>query len=592
MAKTRALAAGVLGVVLLSMGLLAAVRESRPTQGRPSTADRPDAEVVLYVDESLGQDLDRVTSAYAPPAGSQLRVVRGPAEDAAAAVLAGSADLALLSLPTADPGLVSKPVFYIPQVLAAPWLSPTRDLALEDARRITAAALNSAATMPPAGAATTSGVQILTGGPAAFTPDLQPVTVNGVLPSLSNIRSGRYPLSQPVYLIKPAGQQGPQATTLAEWLSRPEAAEAFAGRVSQATLTVVGDIMLARGLNTQMGKFGIDWPFELAAPRLKEGDITFANLEAPFGTTGTPLPRKLIWFRARPDAAAALPKAGVSVVTLANNHILDYDTPNFLETLDILDKQGIRHTGGGRTLADARSPVIMEADGIRVAFLGYSGFADIFWDYGYPRRFTATDATGSKAAVPGVAPIRLDLIRQDIAAARQSADIVVVAYHWGTEYVNVPSPDMVALAHASVDAGADLVLGFHPHAVQGFERYKGKYIAYSLGNFIMDQKRDVTRESMILEFLLQEDGVRTMNVVPAMIEDYRPHLASGDEATRLWDKLRRISRQIPAPAGMAGASGPPVAPAPATRVPVATPPTAPAPTAPAPPATPPATATP
>lgn len=576
MPKSRVLIAGLLGLVLVSLIFLAAP-QSRSTLGKDSQPPRPDTETVLYVDEAVKSDADRMLAAYPAPAGTTLKVERGGGDAAVEAVRSGTADLALTVVRPNAPDLTASPVLYRPQVLAAPWLSPVRDVPLAEARRLAAEAVSE------------SGPGLLAGGPSAFTRNLQPVTVDGVLPSLSNIRQGLYPLSEPVYLVTRAdGSPNAGAASLADWLRRPEASDAFLDAAPQATLAVFGDIMLARGVDGQIGKFGVDWPFEQVSDRTRASDITFANLESPFGTTGTPLPRKLVWFRARPEAAAALPKAGVDVVTLANNHILDYDTPNFLETLDLLDKAGVKHVGGGRTLTEARQPVIMEVNGIRVAFLGYSGFADIFWDYKYPRRFTATDDTPGKPAVPGVAPIRLDLIQEDIAAARKQADIVAVAYHWGWEYTNVPGSDMVALAHASVDAGADLVLGFHPHAVQGFEQYKNGFIAYSLGNFVMDQKRDITRESMILEFLLQKDGVRAINVVPVMIQDYRPHLAQGQEAADLWAKLRRISGLIPAPAGMVDANGPkPLAPTsgPATPAPKPAAPAAPPAAAPAEPAT-------
>ncbi|MHB9144142.1 MAG: CapA family protein [Symbiobacteriia bacterium] len=570
--KPRVLSASLLGLVLVSLGLLSVGRPSRPTVAQ-APRGRQGTEVVLFVEAGLSAQADRLMAAYAPPAGTTLKVTKGTAAEAAPALAAGQADLALTKVAPTGSDITVEPVFYEAQVLTAPWLDPVHDLSLSEAQRLTAAANSGAGTAP--------GARLLPQGPGAFTPDLQPVMVNGVLPSLANIRSGRYPLSEPVYLVTRTGGPRAAVTSLAGWLAGAQARDLFDGAPAQATLTVFGDIMLSRGVDTQVGKYGLDWPFQLVADRTRAGDVTFANLESPLGVTGTPLPRKLIWFRGRPESVATLPKAGVDIVTIANNHILDYDTPNFLETLDLLDKTGVRYVGGGRTLQEAREPVVAEVNGIRIAFLGYSQFADIFWDYSYPRRFTATAATAAKPALPGVAPIRLDLIRQDIAAARQKADVVAVAYHWGTEYVNVPAPEMVALAHASVDAGADLVLGFHPHAVQGFERYKGKFIAYSLGNFVMDQRRDVTRESMILEFLLQKDGVRGVNVVPVMIEGFRPHLATGAEAENLWAKLRRISRQIPSPAGMAGAGGPSPTgglPAPAPKPPVPPPATTPVPT--------------
>lgn len=301
------------------------------------------------------------------------------------------------------------------------------------------------------------------------------------------------------------------------------------------TLAVVGDIMLARGVGSAIARHGTAYPFAATAGRLRAADYTFANLESPLGVRGTPIPKKGIWFRARPEAVEGLRFAGIDGVTVANNHILDYDVDNFLETLSILRKNGLGIAGGGEDLAAARRPLVAEVYGVKVAFLGYSQFADIFWDWNDQRPFAAT------ATRPGVAPIREDALAEDIARARKDADVVAVAYHWGEEYVNAPGEEQKRLARRTIDLGADLVLGFHPHAVQGVERYKGGLIAYSLGNFVMDQKRPVTMESMILEVRLSKNGVEGYQVVPVMITDAQPRVLDGEAARQLMDKIERIS---------------------------------------------------
>ncbi|BDG60206.1 capsular polysaccharide biosynthesis protein [Caldinitratiruptor microaerophilus] len=322
----------------------------------------------------------------------------------------------------------------------------------------------------------------------------------------------------------------------------------------EGTLAVVGDIMLARGVATAIARHGIEYPFAAVAGRLRAADYAFANLESPLGVKGKPIPGKGIWFRARPETVAGLRFAGIDGLTLANNHILDYDTENFLETLAILRENGLGVAGAGEDLETARRPLIAEAGGVRVAFLGYSQFADLFWDWHYRRPFAATDSR------PGVAPIREDTLAQDIARAREQADVVAVAYHWGDEYVNYPGAEQRRLAHRTIDLGADLVLGFHPHAVQGVERYRKGLIAYSLGNFVMDQKRPVTRESMILEIRLTPEGVDAYQVVPVMIEDAQPRILDGDAARNLLEKIERISAPLrddgaPAKSGAGAGSG-------------------------------------
>lgn len=310
-----------------------------------------------------------------------------------------------------------------------------------------------------------------------------------------------------------------------------------------ATLAVVGDLQLARGLETMMARHGLSYPLERVAKRLSAAGLTIANLESPLGRTGKPLPGKGIWFRARPEAAAVVTQGGFDAVTVANNHILDYDTENFLETLDLLRAIGVRAVGGGAELAAARRPVLLEARGIRVALLGYSQFADILFSYAHPRPFAATESR------PGVAPLQTDLVATDIASARKQADVVAVLVHWGDEYQNLPNRQQVEWAHAFVDAGADLVLGFHPHAIQGFEAYGRGLIAYSLGNFVMDQWEPVTTESMLLEIALTRgrDGqvrVGPARVTPVGIRDFRPYFLTGPARERLWEKMRGISTPL------------------------------------------------
>ncbi len=300
-------------------------------------------------------------------------------------------------------------------------------------------------------------------------------------------------------------------------------------------LAVVGDVMLARGVARAIAQHGVEYPFAAVAPRLRAADYTFANLESPLGVKGKAIPGKGIWFRARPEAVAGLVYAGIDGVTVANNHIFDYDTENFLETMEILRKNGIGVTGGGEDLAAARRPLVVDVRGVKVAFLGYSQFADLFWDWNYRRSFAAT------ASRPGVAPVRDAWLAEDIASARRSADVVAVAFHWGEEYVNHPNEAQRRLAHRAIDLGADLVLGFHPHAIQGIERYEKGLIAYSLGNFVMDQKKPLTRESMILEVRLTRQGVAGYEVVPVIIDACQPRILEGEAARPLLDKMARIS---------------------------------------------------
>nr|PZN35965.1 MAG: hypothetical protein DIU70_14910 [Bacillota bacterium] len=375
--------------------------------------------------------------------------------------------------------------------------------------------------------------------------------VGGVSPTPENIASGRYPGSQPFWLVP-----GPRAGTwsgpvalgeLLAWTGAEERVLARSGLADPGsrpsrpvTLAAVGDVMLARRVGERIREEGPAYPVALVADRLAAADIALGNLESPIGVRGEPIPGKGIWFRADPAAVEALTRAGFDVLSVANNHILDYGLENFAETLAHLEAAGIAAVGGGPDLAAARRPVIREVAGLRFAFLAYSQFADLFWSWEDPFRFAATEDRA------GVAPLDEAILEEDIPRARAEADVVVVTVHWGEEYQNVPTPEQVRLARRMVDLGADLVLGHHPHAVQGFEIYRGGFIAYSMGNFIMDQERlgSITRESMLLEFTWYPGGGRTVRVTPAWITGYRPAFLEGPEAEAALKKLAEISAAI------------------------------------------------
>ncbi|MFZ5826068.1 MAG: CapA family protein [Bacillota bacterium] len=364
--------------------------------------------------------------------------------------------------------------------------------------------------------------------------DLKPgwraVAVGGVIPTPQTVWSGEYPLAGLVSVVYPPGAAAfPGAEPL-----RAAAQARPAGE--WASLSVAGDFMLARGVARAMREHGTLYPVAKVKEHLSASDLAFANLESPIGVKGRALPGKQIWFRAAPEAVEVLKAAGLDGLTLANNHILDSDEENFLETMDLLRQAGIPWTGGGRDLDEARRPLVLEARGVRIAFLGYSEFADLFFDWHYPRSFAATEER------PGVPRIDEAWLAEDIQKARSLADVVAVTLHWGVEFENHPTEEQVRLARWIVDQGADLVLGYHPHAIQGFELYRGKFIAYSLGNFIMDrQDTDLARESMILDFLIGVDGVRQVQVHPVWIHAEQPYMMTGADGAALRAKMQAIS---------------------------------------------------
>lgn len=245
---------------------------------------------------------------------------------------------------------------------------------------------------------------------------------------------------------------------------------ATAVRAETVRIVFVGDVMLDDGPGRLVAAGGD--PLAPFAPLLADADFRIANLECPLATIGKAIPTKIYTFRADPRATGVL-KGRFDAVSVANNHSGDYGRAAFLETLAVLDAAGIRHVGGGRNLAEAHAPLWVEQKGLRIAVLAYDEFL--------PRAFEAG------ADFPGIAWSEDSQVVADIRAARAAgADIVIPFMHWGWEYEAGPNARQRQLAHTMIDAGADAVVGGHPHVTQGAEVYRGKPIIYSLGNFVFD----------------------------------------------------------------------------------------------------------
>ncbi len=305
------------------------------------------------------------------------------------------------------------------------------------------------------------------------------------------------------------------------------------------TLNAVGDVMLARKVGRLIEANGTDYPLRQIGAELAAGDITFANLESPIANSGRPLPGKQICFRAAPATLASLTLGGFDVLSLANNHAVDYDSPALLDTLELLAQSGIKTVGAGADINEARQPAILESKGIKLAFLAYSDLADVFFSSKYPRAHRAT------ADQSGVAPLEERLILEDIQAAAQQADLVVVSLHWGTEYTDQPSKQQREMAHRLIEAGADVILGHHPHWLQGLEVYQGKLIAYSLGNMVFDQNwSEPTREGLVLQLKLDRQGVRQAWVRPVFIQESQPGWATGPRQEKLNRQVTELCRKL------------------------------------------------
>ena len=267
-------------------------------------------------------------------------------------------------------------------------------------------------------------------------------------------------------------------------------------------LAFLGDMMLDRGVrNSVVKNFNNDYSALFGKVKdlsdtMKKSDITFANLEGPASDQGADL-KNLYSFRMNPGIVPALKGSGISIVSIANNHVGDWGRPAYRDTLGRLAENEILYTGGGYTSIEAEKPAIIEKYGMKIGFLGFS-------DVGPNWMEASIENSGLLLANNP----RFDEIVQN---ASKQVDYLVVSFHFGDEYKTIHNKRQEYLAHKAVDAGAKIVIGHHPHVVQDTEVYKNSFIAYSLGNFIFDQKFSVaTMQGMLLNIKLNKDGNMTI----------------------------------------------------------------------------------
>jgi poly-gamma-glutamate capsule biosynthesis protein CapA/YwtB (metallophosphatase superfamily) len=304
-------------------------------------------------------------------------------------------------------------------------------------------------------------------------------------------------------------------------------------------LMAVGDVMLAQSIGRRIVKKGVHAPFQRVLPIFSQADLLVANLECAISNRGTRA-NKRFTFRAPPAAADSLAHAGIDVVSLANNHSLDWGVTALRDTMRLLDERGIAHAGAGDNSAQARAPAIVTRNGLRIAFLGYvrrmgesrTTFNTLMWEAGTSK--------------PGVAISRPDEVARDVVAAKRKADIVVVMLHVGREYNGSAGGHQRRVARAAIEAGASLVIGHHPHVLQGFERGQRTLIAYSLGNFVFDLFEGAPNDTAVLDVTLDRTGVVSVRWVPILIVNGLPRPAPASDINRILRQIPDLS-PIPAP---------------------------------------------
>lgn len=281
------------------------------------------------------------------------------------------------------------------------------------------------------------------------------------------------------------------------------------------TVLATGDIIPARSVNMQSSvKNDYTWAFLQTYSLLSNADITFINLESPL-IEKCDLTREGMIFCGNPNHVTGLKLAGVDIANLANNHSYNYGESGIQNTSNILTQNSIQVIG-------VKKPVIYEVRGLKFGFLGYN-------DVGTTPMYLSKADEGQ--------------IRADIEAIRNLVDIVVVSFHWGIEYQHQPSARQIQLAYQTIDNGADLIIGNHPHWIEPVEIYKGKLIMYAHGNFIFDQMwSEETKTGVIGKYTFYDKDLIDVEYFPIYIKDYgQPEFMTGEKADGVLKMLKEIS---------------------------------------------------
>ena len=300
---------------------------------------------------------------------------------------------------------------------------------------------------------------------------------------------------------------------------------------------LLGDVMLGRLVNERLRRVGADYPWGDTDTVLRRADLTIANLECVLAAGGEPQAGKVFHFRSDPKNAASLLSAGIGMVSLANNHVLDYGPGAFREMLPVLDSAGILHAGAGLDGDAARRPAVRRVSGTAVGLISFTDNQPD-WEAGRgPGVFYVPVMDGD----PRVAEL-LALVRR----TKARVGLLVVSAHWGPNWGSGAPSEHRELARALIEAGADVVFGHSPHIFRGVEVFRNRPIIYSAGDFVDDYAVDpVERNDQSFIFLLETNGGTplTLRLHPTLITGFQARLA-GRDSRQIAERMQRLSRHL------------------------------------------------
>lgn len=294
-------------------------------------------------------------------------------------------------------------------------------------------------------------------------------------------------------------------------------------RASSYDITVVGDVMFDWSIKTAMNTEGPNYPLQHISPLIKDSDLSILNLETAIGTSGYKQD-KLYTFQSPPASAKAMKDAGFDLVSLANNHAMDFGREGLYETIDLLKQADLDYIGAGTNENEAYRAYSETINNHKIDILGFSQVLPAISWY-------ANEDGGLASGY------QQDRVIEHIKKSAANCDTTIVYLHWGTERTIQPSAGQRNFAHTMIDAGADIIIGSHPHVLQGMEYYNGKPILYSLGNFLFpDYVEGDSADTVIAKIDVLMDNYE-VTLIPAVIHDSTVTLADKQNAARITDKM-------------------------------------------------------
>ncbi len=287
------------------------------------------------------------------------------------------------------------------------------------------------------------------------------------------------------------------------------------------TIRFGGDTMMTSFFADYINKYGVDYMWEDVSPLLKDADYSLVNLETSVSDRGSDTKPSGYGFRSKPNTLQGIVNAGINLVSLANNHVLDYGMDAFLDTMSHLKDYGIEYVGAGKNIEEAIAINYQKINELTISFMGATSIL------GYPH----WEATENRAGVMALKKEHYEKIKAQIKIAKENSDYVILVLHWGNEYHNTPNNDQISLAHQFIDSGVDIIIGHHPHVLQGIEYYNNGVVFYSTGNFNFLINDENCSQTALFEIQLDNKKILKSKIYPIKISYCKANLLNKENKT-------------------------------------------------------------